>query len=99
MWNLHRRQKPIGDQNVRAQTTRNRVNGGAWKQAAQSVSGQQIVFRVLAGAPDGKMWGELQLSCSLNDQTLHDALKALRHHDVLLEESGRWHYTVELLRR
>ena len=41
----------------------------------------------------------MQLSCSLNDQTLHDALKALRHHDVLLEESGRWHYTVELLRR
>ena len=73
---------------------------GVWGQAAQGPAGQQTVLRALAPYPEGLDEVALAAAAGLDPATLAAALDALARHDVLRrDDSGRWHFTVELMRR
>ncbi|NPA26738.1 MAG: ATP-binding protein [Chloroflexi bacterium] len=73
---------------------------GVWGQAAQGPAGQQTVLRALAPHPEGLDEAALAAATGLDPATLAAALDALARHDVLRrDDSGRWHFTVELMRR
>jgi hypothetical protein len=72
---------------------------GVWGQAGQNPPGQQAVLRALAAHPEGLTSKELAAATRLDEETLNAALAALKQHDVVVEEAGRWRYAVELMRR
>jgi hypothetical protein len=75
---------------------------GIWEQAA--TGGQQAVLRALAPHPEGLDEAALGAACGLTgpglaESALAAALGALIDHDVLAAGSGRYAFTVELMRR
>jgi len=82
---------------------------GVWGQAARGAFGQQAILKVLAPHPEGLSIDELRtqfneilrahVGAPLPEETLQEALKTLKRHDVVEESEGCWQIIVELFRR
>jgi len=73
---------------------------GVWRQAETSEpSGQTAVLRALARTETGMSTEEIIHHIGLAPEDVGDALETLARHDVVMEEDGRWKFTVELMRR
>jgi hypothetical protein len=77
---------------------------GIWDQAARSApEGQHALLRALcrhsANTHAGMTLAELAAATGMEPEQIRAALATLRHHDVVAEQEGRYHYTVELMRR
>jgi DNA-binding IclR family transcriptional regulator len=79
---------------------------GVWGQAARGASGQQAILKALAPHPEGLSIEELRTQLGRNcrgaslaplqEETLQEALKTLKRHDVVQESEGCWQIIVEL---
>jgi hypothetical protein len=72
---------------------------GVWGQAARGASGQQAILRALAPHPEGLSIDALAQVTGMEEETLQEALKTLKRHDVVQEREGGWQIIVELFRR
>jgi len=73
---------------------------GVWMQAETSEPpGQTAVLRALARLEGGMSAEEIARRAGLVVKEVEAALKTLVRHDVVMEEDGRWRFTVELMRR
>jgi len=73
---------------------------GVWRQAETSEPpGQTAVLRALASSEAGMPAEEIARQARLAPGEVERALETLARHDVLMEENGRWQFTVELMRR
>ncbi|PMB51258.1 hypothetical protein CEN39_16265 [Fischerella thermalis CCMEE 5201] len=81
---------------------------GVWSQAAQGAAGQQEILKVLADHPGGLSQDAINFRDAINcvstminidEESLQEALKALKRHDVVEVTEGRWRIVVELFRR
>jgi len=72
---------------------------GVWGQAARGASGQQAILKALAPHPEGLSIDALVHSTGMDEETLQEALKTLKRHDVVEEREGCWQIIVELFRR
>jgi hypothetical protein len=72
---------------------------GVWGQAARGASGQQAILKALAPHPEGLSIDALAQVTGMEEETLQEALKTLKRHDVVQEREGGWQIIVELFRR
>jgi hypothetical protein len=72
---------------------------GVWGQAARGAFGQQAILKALAPHPEGLSIDALVHSTGMDEETLQEALKTLKRHDVVEESEGCWQIIVELFRR
>jgi hypothetical protein len=72
---------------------------GVWGQAARGASGQQAILKALASHPEGLSLDALAQVTGMEEETLQEALKTLKRHDVVQEREGGWQIIVELFRR
>jgi predicted Rossmann fold nucleotide-binding protein DprA/Smf involved in DNA uptake len=72
---------------------------GVWGQAARGASGQQAILKALAPHPEGLSIDALAQVTAMEEETLQEALKTLKRHDVVQEREGGWQIIVELFRR
>jgi hypothetical protein len=73
---------------------------GVWWQAETSEPpGQTVVLRALAQSEVGMPAEEVARQAGLALEEVGRALETLARHDVVMEEDGRWQFTVELMRR
>lgn len=73
---------------------------GIWGQAAQGAPGQHAALQALARSEKGSTVRIIAQDTCIIDEVIKDALETLQRHDVVKEEDGgRWHFTVELMRR
>jgi hypothetical protein len=72
---------------------------GVWGQAARGASGQQAILKALAPHPQGLSIDALAQVTGMEEETLQEALKTLKRHDVVQEREGDWQIIVELFRR
>jgi hypothetical protein len=73
---------------------------GVWRQAETSEPpGQTAVLGTLVRSETGMPAEELTRQAGLAPEEVGRALETLRRHDVVMEEDGRWQFTVELMRR
>jgi hypothetical protein len=72
---------------------------GVWGQAARGASGQEAILRALAPHPDGLSLDALVQVTGMEEETLQEALKTLKRHDVVQQREGCWQIIVELFRR
>jgi DNA-binding transcriptional ArsR family regulator len=72
---------------------------GVWGQAARGASGQQAILKALAPHPEGLSIDALAQATGMDEETLQEALKTLKRHDVVEESEGCWQIIVELFRR
>jgi hypothetical protein len=72
---------------------------GIWGQAGQDPPGQQDLLRTLAPHQEGLDLQELAPNTEMDEEILSAALSALKRHGVVVEETQRWQYKVELMRQ
>jgi hypothetical protein len=73
---------------------------GVWRQAETGPPpGQTAVLRALAHTEAGMTGQEIAREVELTSEQVKQALDTLKRHDVMIEEDGRWRFTVELMRR
>jgi hypothetical protein len=72
---------------------------GVWGQATRGASGQQAILKALAPHPEGLSLDALAQVTAMEEETLQEALKTLKRHDVVQEREGGWQIIVELFRR
>jgi AAA+ ATPase superfamily predicted ATPase len=73
---------------------------GVWRQAETSEPpGQTATLHVLARSEAGIPLEEIARHTGLALEEVRSALETLMRHDVVMEEDGRWQFTVELMRR
>jgi hypothetical protein len=75
---------------------------GVWQQASEGATHQQDILKALAPHPQGLTESELISQTNLPSETLHDALKTLKDHDVIrsqkTDEIVNYAIAVELFR-
>ncbi len=72
---------------------------GVWRQAENGQPpGQTAVLRALAHAETGMRNKEIADQAGLASEQVKGVLDTLKRHDVVMEENGRWRFTVELMR-
>lgn len=73
---------------------------GVWVQAETGEPpGQTAVLRALAQSETGMPAEEIARQAGLAPEEVGRTLETLARHDVVMEENGRWQFTVELMRR
>jgi len=73
---------------------------GVWRQAETSEPPEQTaVLRALAQSKVGMPAEDIARQVGLAPEKVGRALETLARHDVVMEEDGRWQFTVELMRR
>lgn len=75
---------------------------GVWSQAKQGAVGQQAILRVLAPHPKGLSYEDVIREVStevFDEESLKEAIKTLKNHDVVEETQGQLCIIVELFRR
>ena len=58
-----------------------------------------LPLKALAPHPQGLNIDALAQATGMEEETLHEALKTLKRHDVVEEREGFWQIIVELFRR
>jgi len=71
---------------------------GVWGQIKRGGVAQQAVLQELRLEPKGLSRNDLSELTSLNQESLQEALKALKRYDVVAEVEGKWRIIVELFR-